>query len=77
MKSKVRKMAIKYFKLFDLLNRRKITKTKLRIDLGLSTKTLTKISNHENINVDTIDKICSYLNVQPGEIMEFEREETE
>lgn len=67
-------MAIKYFKLFDLLARRGITKTQMRIDLGFSTKTLAKINNHENINVDTIDKICHYLDVQPGDIMEFERE---
>lgn len=69
-------MAIKYFKLFDLLNRRNITKTKLRIDLSLSTKTLAKISNHENINVDTIEKICAYLNVQPGDIMEYEKDDS-
>lgn len=67
-------MAIKYFKLFDILNRRGITKSQMRIDLGLSTKTLAKISNHENINIETIDKICNYLDVQPGDIMEFERE---
>lgn len=64
-------MAIKYFKLFDILNRRGITKSQMRIDLGLSTKTLAKISNHENINIETIDKICAYLDLQPGDVMEY------
>lgn len=64
-------MGIKYYKLSDLLNRRNITKTKMRIDLGMSTKTLAKISANEPLSMEIIEKICAYLDVQPGEIMEF------
>ena len=64
-------MGMKYYKLFDLLNRRNITKTKMRIDLGMSTKTLAKISAHEFLSMEIIEKICAYLDVQPGDIMEF------
>lgn len=64
-------MGMKYYKLFDLLNRRNITKTKMRIDLGMSTKTLAKISAHESLSMEIIEKICAYLDVQPGDIMEF------
>ncbi len=64
-------MGMKYYKLFDLLNRRSITKTKMRIDLGMSTKTLAKISAHEPLSMEIIEKICAYLDVQPGDIMEF------
>jgi len=66
-------MGMKYYKLFDLLNRKNITKTKRRIDLGMSTKTLAKISAHEPLSMEIIEKICAYLDVQPGEIMEYIR----
>jgi len=64
-------MGMKYYKLFDLLNRRDITKTQLRIAIGISTKTLAKISSHEQISMGVLEKICSYLSVQPGEIIEY------
>lgn len=67
-------MAIKYYKLFDIINRREITKTKMRIDLGISTKTLAKLSAHEHISMDVLEKLCVYLDVQPGEIIEFIKE---
>lgn len=67
-------MGMKYYKLFDLLNRRNITKTKMRIDLGMSTKTLAKISVHEPLSMEIIEKICAYLDVQPGDIMEYVEE---
>lgn len=67
-------MAIKYYKLFDILNRRNITKTKMRIDIGLSTKTLAKISNHEHISMEVLEKLCIYLRVQPGDLIEFEND---
>lgn len=59
---------IKYYKLFDLLNRRGMKKTDLlKI---ISSPTLAKISKGQNINTDVIDKICIYLNCQPNDIME-------
>jgi DNA-binding Xre family transcriptional regulator len=64
-------MGMKYYKLFDLLNRRNITKTKMRLDIGMSTKTLAKISAHEQISLDVLERICEYLKVQPGDIIEY------
>lgn len=57
---------IKYYKLFDLLNRRGMKKT----DLPLSSKTIAKLSKGANLNTDVIDKICLHLGCQPGDIME-------
>lgn len=68
-------MAIRYYKLFDILNRRNITKTRMRIDLGISTKTLAKISAHEHISMDILERICEYLGVQPGEVIEYIKED--
>lgn len=40
-------------------------------DLGLSRPTMTKISQGKTITTETIDRICQWLNVQPGDIMEY------
>lgn len=60
---------IKYYKLFDLLNRRDMNKSNLLA--VTSSKTIAKLSKGANINTDVIDKICEYLECQPGDIMEY------
>lgn len=64
-------MGMRYYKLLDLLNRRNISKTQLRIAIGISTKTLAKISDHKQISMEVLERMCRYLEVQPGEIIEF------
>lgn len=59
---------IRYYKLFDLLNRRGMKKTDL-LEI-ISAPTLAKISKGKNIQTDAIDKICLFLGCQPGDIME-------
>lgn len=59
---------IKYYRLFDLLNRRGMKKSDL-LEI-LSSKTIAKLSKGANLNTDVIDKICLYLNCQPSDIME-------
>ena len=64
---------IKYYKLFDLLNRKGLKKTDLlKI---LSSATVAKLSKGENVNTDVINKICKFLNVQPEDIMKYLEEE--
>lgn len=65
---------IKYYKLFDLLNRRGMKKTEL-LEI-MSSPTLAKLSKGEIVKTDIIDKICLFLKCQPGDIMEcMERED--
>lgn len=60
---------IKYYKLFDLLNRKGMKKTDLlKI---ISSPTLAKLSKGEIVKTDIIDRICKKLNCQPGDIMEY------
>lgn len=68
-------MAIKYYKLFDLLNRRGIKISKLRS--VISSATIAKINKHEIVSIDTIDKICAYLQCQPNDIMEYVQNDTD
>lgn len=61
---------IVYTKLGLLLQKRKMSWSDLR-KAGLSQNMPTRFSKNENINGDTINKVCEYLKVQPGEIMEW------
>jgi len=62
---------IVYYKLDELLKKRKITKTQLCNDTGISTNIVSKISKNEGFKTDTINRLCEYLHVQPSEIMEW------
>lgn len=68
-------MAIKYFRLFDLLNRRGMKKTDLITVAGISTPTLAKLSKGATVTTEVVDRICTALDVQPGDIMEHIKEE--
>lgn len=65
-------MAIRYYKLFDLLQRRQMKKTDLLEKAGISAPTLAKLTKGDTIKTDIIERICIALNVQPGDIMELE-----
>lgn len=66
-------MPIKYYKLLMLLNKRGIKKVQLKEDLGFGPNTVAKFTNHQLVSLEVIEKLCHYLDVQPGDIMEFER----
>lgn len=59
---------IKYYKLFDLLNRNGMKKTDL-LDI-ISAPTLAKLTKGETVKTDIIDRICIKLQCQPEDIME-------
>jgi putative transcriptional regulator len=59
---------VRYYKLFDLLNRRGMKKSDLREIL--SPKTVAKLSKGEYLSGEAIEKICLFLHCQPGDIME-------
>lgn len=61
-------MAIRYYRLFALLEEKNMQKTDLL--QVISSPTLAKLSKGENINTDIIDKICVFLKCQPADIME-------
>ena len=65
-------MGISYKKLFEILDKKKITKTALKEALDLSSATLAKLAKNEPISMSTLVAICNYLNCQPGDVMELE-----
>lgn len=60
---------IRYHKLFDILNRRNMKKTDL-LEV-ISAPTLAKLSKGESVTTEMIEKICTFLECQPGDIMEI------
>lgn len=62
---------IVYRKLDELLKAREISKNKLGKETGISTNIISKISKNEGFKTETINRICEYLKVQPGDIMEW------
>ena len=60
---------MKYYKLFDLLNRREMMKTELLA--VISSSTLAKLGKGESVTTDILCKICGFLGCQPGDIMEY------
>ena len=66
-------MAVSYKKLFNILNRKGIKKIDLQKNLNLSPTTVAKLSKNENITLDILDKICSYLQCNIEDIISFEK----
>ena len=60
---------LNYNGLFEILKRRNMKKTDLL--KVVSSGTLAKLNKNQNIQTEIIDKICNYLKVQPGDIMEY------
>lgn len=65
---------IVYYKLFDLLNRKGMKKSDLCA--VVSSKTVAKLSKAKPLEMNSIVKICIFLDCQPGDIMEFVRDDT-
>lgn len=60
---------LNYTKLWMLLESRGMKKTDLK--QVISSVTLAKLGRNETISSDTIEKLCGFLNCQPGDIMEY------
>ena len=49
----------------------------LQNEMKISPTIVAKFQKNRNVNTETIDKICTYLHVQPGDIMEWVENEDE
>lgn len=68
-------MAANYAKLWKILIDRNINKTTLREMAGISTGTLAKLGKNEYVSTEVLDKVCTALNCQVGDVLEFLRNE--
>lgn len=68
-------MPIKYDKLFDLLKENGWNPARIRKEGLIGQGTLTNIRNGKGgLDSKTIARICKVLNCQPGDIMEYTKE---
>lgn len=70
-------MAIKYYKLLDMISRMEMGKEELRKKADFSSATMAKISKHEFVSLEIIDRICRALDCQPGDILEYQSDKTQ
>lgn len=60
-----------YNKLGDYLKSQNMRYIDLQRELSLSPSMTVKFTKNRIISTDTLNKVCEYLHVQPGEIMEW------
>ena len=63
---------IVYDRLWDTMALKGVTQYKL-ITNGISHSTLTRLKNNQPVNTDTLNKLCSILNCQIEEIVEYKK----
>lgn len=68
-------MAVSYNKLWKLLIDRKMSKAELRKMVGAAPNTMTKMYKDELVSMDLLDRICSALDVDYGDIVTHIKED--
>lgn len=68
-------MAISYNKLWKLLVDKKMSKADLRKAAGIAPNTMTRLRRDEEVTLAVLKKICSTLEVDIGDIIEFVSDE--
>ena len=69
-------MASSYNKLWKLLVDKKMSKADLRRAAGIAPNTMTRLRRDEEVTLTVLNKICTALGADIGDIMEFLPEET-
>lgn len=64
-------MAVSYKKLFKMLIDKDMKKKDFRALTGISSNTVTKLANNENVTMEVIDKICIRMGCSIEEIVEI------
>lgn len=64
-------MDVSYKKLFKLLIDKNMKRADLRLAIGISPNTMTKLSNGEFVSMEVLIKICRELDCDFGDIVEI------
>ena len=64
-------MAVSYSRLWKLLIDKKMSKTDLRKAANIAPNTMTKLRRDQEVSLSTLGRICSVLDANIGEIMDF------
>ena len=64
-------MAVEYLRLWKLLLDRGMKKTDLKAEAGISSNVLAKLGKNEYVSMVTMEKLCTSLDCNIEDIMEF------
>lgn len=64
-------MAAKYIRLWKLLLDKGMKKTDLKTEAGISSNVLAKLGKNEYVLMETMEKLCTSLDCNIEDIMEF------
>lgn len=64
-------MAVKYIRLWELLLDKGMKKTDLKTEAGISSNVLAKLGKNEYVSMETMEKLCTSLDCNIEDIMEF------
>ena len=64
-------MRISYNKLWKLLIDKKMSSAELRKVVGIAPNTMTRLRKDEEVSLAVLNRICSALDVDIGDVMEF------
>lgn len=67
-------MKIKYDKLWIILIDKKMNKTDLKNQSGITFNVLARLGKRQAVNLESLYKICKCLHCNIGDVMEFEFE---
>lgn len=68
-------MAVSYKGLWKMLIDKKMYKKDLASKLSISSATMAKMGKREQVSLNVLERICTYMNCNIGDIMSFEKEE--
>lgn len=68
-------MKISYNGLWKLMIDKGMQKKDLLDKVGLSSTTIAKMGKGEKVSLDVIERICSYLDCNIGDVISFEKEQ--
>ena len=64
-------MEMCYNRLWKMLIDRHMTKTQMRLAVGLSTVTLARMNKGQKIREETLNRICEFFQCKPRDILEI------
>lgn len=70
-------MVVSYNGLWKILIDKNLQKKDLTEELNISSATIAKMGKGEQVSMDVLERICTYLDCNIGDIMSFEKKEND
>ena len=61
----------KFEKLFSTMDKKGVSTYRLREECGIDSKTVRRLKANQNIEMKTLDRICSFLDCKIEDVVEF------